>query len=117
MVKFAVFCVNIYIEKGARWKGHFIGRPTKQEVLDAINEDWLDQRSTLKPDDDLGRRMSKSKFGHISQLVVDNGLPKGSTLPCTYAGLTVGSIRVERIAYAIATLDNASQIGSCEVKV
>lgn len=111
MVKFAVYCVNIHIEKGGRWKEHFIGRPTKQEVLDAINEDCLDKRSAFKPDDDIGRRTIKKQFENLSQLVIDNGLPNGSEIPCTYAGLTVGSIRVERIARAI--LSEAGQpVGS-----
>ena len=108
MRKFSIYCVHINIEKGARWKHHFINRPTIEEVLDALNEDRLLKRSGIKPDDDLGRRMAKSHFAHLTQMVEDNGLPKGSMQPCTYAGLTVGSIRVERVGDAFETADKTS---------
>jgi len=108
MRRFPVYSVHINIDKGDRWKGYFIGRPTQDEVLEAINEDWLLKRSDIKPEDDLGRRMAKSHFAHFMQLVNDNGFPNDSHQCCTYAGLTVGSIRIERVGDAFETANKVS---------
>lgn len=97
-----IFLLTIDIEKDTRWAQCFVGRPTKNEIADAIIA-WT--ANELKgTSNETGKRMAKAKCDHLITLVQDHWDPDDTRRICTYAGVTVGNIKLEAKPDALETI-------------
>ena len=82
-----------------RWICHFIGRPSENDVLAALEADCLNKKAGEQ--DETCKRWLDREFEDFSTLIRDNGLPD-TTKACFYAGVEVGEITVVDYATAFA---------------
>jgi len=103
MRELSVYSVIVSIETGAIWKRYFIGRPKRLEVYGALQEDYLNQRADINPEDEGARRMVKFRFANWQKLVEEYWEQDKNMIVCTFAGVTVGNIKITRDSHAVVT--------------
>jgi len=98
-----VFCVTVSTQTGETWKRYFIGRPVKSEVTEALQDAYLNTRANVDPEDEGARRLIASRFANLQKLVEEFWEPDKNIVVCTFAGVTVGNIRITRHSHAVVT--------------
>jgi len=103
MRELSVYRVNVTTQTGETWKRYFIGRPTKVEVAEALQDAYLNKRAGINPADAGGRRLVAYRFANLQKLVEEYWEPDTHLVVCTFAGVNVGNIKIVRDSHAVVT--------------
>ncbi len=109
MDKYRIYQISITVDCSEEWTQLFIGFPTNDEVLLAIEVSLKESLDEITDPEQQSR--VTDTYGNYSQLVSEQRLPDKpgasplgyTTRVCKYAGAVVGHIKVKVLGYACDT--------------
>ncbi len=110
MDKYLIYQIRVAVSRGEEWTQFFIGFPTNDEVLLAIEVSLKESLDEITNCPEQQRQVTDT-YGNYSQLVSEQRLPDKpgprsigyTTRICKYAGAVVGRIEARIPVYAFDT--------------
>jgi len=90
--------VTIEIGDGGRWDGTFVGKPTKAEVISALEAERLARRQKHVDASHAGRtNLVDTRYQNFTSMIQDYGIPKPvnrGRLVCDHNNEQIGTIQL-----------------------
>jgi len=99
MTVLPIYKVRVALGDQGEWKGTYIGRPTVDEIVEALQDKCqAEMEKLLSPSREFDRKRVLETFNNLIQLVRQFGFPAEGTqyLDCKYLGVALGKIDVVR---------------------